>query len=139
MKAEEALLLLKGKVDQELLARNEYLATENEILKSKVQKPIRLTDSERIRLATIGKRIGLKALKGIACIVKPETILAWFRRLVPLARSSSGVTWKVRVPFVPAGKVPSWISRYCRPVCVSVFRISLSFRAVPFKKAVPAL
>ena len=39
-------------------------------------------DSERIQLAKIGKRMGLKALKEISCIVKPETILKWFRNLV---------------------------------------------------------
>jgi len=82
MKTAEALLLLKGDIELEILARNEYLAAENEILKSKLDKPVRLTDPERIRLAKIGKRIGLKALKGIACIVKPETILQWFRELV---------------------------------------------------------
>ncbi len=69
-------------IELEILARNEYLAAENEILKTKLDKPVWLTDPERIRLAKIGKRIGLKALKSIACIVKPETILQWFRELV---------------------------------------------------------
>lgn len=41
-----------------------------------------MTDEERIRLAKIGKRIGIKTLKDVACIVKPETILMWFRKLV---------------------------------------------------------
>ncbi|RJP79793.1 MAG: hypothetical protein C4522_09300 [Desulfobacteraceae bacterium] len=82
MKTAEALLLLRGDIELEILARNEYLAAENEILKTKLDKPVRLTDPERIRLAQIGKRIGLKALKSIACIVKPETILKWFRELV---------------------------------------------------------
>lgn len=65
-----------------MLARNEYLAAENEILKSKFEKQIRLSDPERIRLAKIGNRIGLKALRGVACIFKPETILKWFRELL---------------------------------------------------------
>jgi putative transposase len=82
MEIVEALALVSGRVDEELLLRNEYLAAENEILKSKLNKPLRLNNYERIRLAKIGKRIGLKALKEIACIVKPETILEWFRRLV---------------------------------------------------------
>ncbi len=82
MEAVEALALVTGKVEEEILLRNEYLAVENEILKSKLNKPLRLNNNERIRLAKIGKRIGLKALKEIACIVKPETILEWFRRLV---------------------------------------------------------
>jgi hypothetical protein len=82
METAEVLAMVGGHVNQELLARNEYLAAENEILKSKFDKPIRLNESEKIKLAKIGKRIGLKALKDIACIVKPETILKWFRELV---------------------------------------------------------
>ncbi|MFH0727102.1 MAG: helix-turn-helix domain-containing protein, partial [Pseudomonadota bacterium] len=82
MEAVEALALVGGHVDKELLLRNEYLSVENEILKSRLDKPIRFADEERIRLAKIGKRLGLDALRDIACIVKPETILAWFRALV---------------------------------------------------------
>jgi putative transposase len=74
--------LVGGHVDEELLIRNEYLAMENRILKSKLKKPVQFNDNERIQLAKIGKRMGLKALKEISCIVKPETILKWFRRLV---------------------------------------------------------
>jgi putative transposase len=82
MEAIEALALVGGHVHEELLIRNEYLAMENRILKSKIQKPVQFKDSERIQLAKIGKRMGLKALKEISCIVKPETILKWFRKLV---------------------------------------------------------
>ncbi len=89
MKAIEALALVGGHVDEELLIRNEYLAAENEILKSKLKKPVRLKDDERIRLAKIGKRMGLKALKDIACIVKPDTIMRWFRKLVAQKFDSS--------------------------------------------------
>ena len=74
METVEALALVSGHVDEELLLRNEYLAAENEILKSKLNKPLQLNNHERIRLAKIGKRIGLKALKEISSIVKPETI-----------------------------------------------------------------
>ncbi len=82
MEMVEALALVSGRVEEEILLRNEYLATENEILKSKIEKPLQFDDHKRIRLAKIGKRIGLKALKEIACIVRPETILKWFRKLV---------------------------------------------------------
>jgi transposase len=82
METVEALALVSGHVEKEILLRNEYLAAENEILKSKLNKPLQLNNYERIRLAKIGKRISLKALREIACIVKPETILEWFRRLV---------------------------------------------------------
>ncbi|MBU2513391.1 helix-turn-helix domain-containing protein [bacterium] len=82
MEAMEALVLVSGRVEEELLVRNEYLAAENRILTSKVKKPVSFNDSERIQLAKIGKRVGIKALKEISCIVKPETILKWFRKLV---------------------------------------------------------
>ncbi|MFH2066684.1 MAG: hypothetical protein ABIK15_15915 [Pseudomonadota bacterium] len=39
MKAAEALLLLRGDIELEILAGNEYLAAENEILKTKLDKP----------------------------------------------------------------------------------------------------
>jgi putative transposase len=69
-------------VDEELLARNEYLVTENRILRNQVKGRIRLTDPQRISLAKITKRLGRKALGEIAQILRPETILAWPRRLI---------------------------------------------------------
>ncbi len=82
MKAVEALALVGGHVDEELLIRNEYLAMENRIRKSNLKNPVRFNDNERIQLAKIGKRMGIRALKEISCIVNPETILKWFRKLV---------------------------------------------------------
>ena len=82
MEAVEALALVGGHVDEELLIRNEYLAAENKILKSKLKKPVQFNNYERIQLAKIGKGMGLKALKEVSCVVKPETILKWFSRLV---------------------------------------------------------
>ena len=82
METIEALALVSGHVEEELLIRNEYLAAENRILKSKLQKPVQLNDGQRIQLAKIGKRMGLQALKDVSCIVKPETLLKWFRKLV---------------------------------------------------------
>ena len=78
METAEILALTGGYVNEELLARNEYLAAENEILRSKIKEPVRLNNDERIRLAKIGKRIGLKTLKSVATIVKPQTIMDWF-------------------------------------------------------------
>jgi hypothetical protein len=69
-------------VNQELLLQNEYLVAENHILKAHLRPGFRLTDSERTTLAEIGKRLGRKALQKVAGIAKPDTLLAWYRRLI---------------------------------------------------------
>jgi putative transposase len=72
------LAYVTGSVNQELLLRNEYLAAENRILRT---ARLRLSDPERVTLAEIGKRLGRKALRDVACVAKPDTILGWYRRL----------------------------------------------------------
>jgi transposase InsO family protein len=76
------LAYITGSVDQELLLRNEYLVTENQILRQRLKGRLRLTDGERQTLAAIGKQLGKRALEEIATIVKPDTILAWHRKFV---------------------------------------------------------
>lgn len=81
------LALVTGLVNQELLLQNEYLATENHILRAHLPTRLRLSDPERCStLAEVGKRLGRKGLKLVAYIAKPDTILAWYRRLI--ARNS---------------------------------------------------
>ena len=76
------LAYITGTVDQELLLRNEYLVTENRLLRSQIKGRLRLSDGERKTLAEIGQRLGKQALAEVANIVKPDTILAWHRKLV---------------------------------------------------------
>ncbi|MSQ62907.1 MAG: helix-turn-helix domain-containing protein, partial [Betaproteobacteria bacterium] len=76
------LASITGTVDEELLLRNEYLAAENRILMEQLQGRLRLTDSQRMTLAEIGYRLGRKALADVAIVVKPETILGWYRKLI---------------------------------------------------------
>jgi len=78
----QLLAYITGSVDEELLLRNEYLVTENRLLRNQIQGRVRLTDAERKTLAEIGKRLGKRALAEVATIVQPDTILAWHRRLV---------------------------------------------------------
>ena len=56
--------------------------TDGFILRKKIQGQVKLSQCERIRLATVGKKIGIKALRDVAMIVKPETILTWYRKLI---------------------------------------------------------
>jgi len=76
------LAYVTGMVNQQLLLRNEYLAAENRILRMHLTARLRLSDPERSTLSEIGKRLGRKALKEVACVAKPDTILAWYRNLI---------------------------------------------------------
>ena len=76
------LAYVTGRINQELLVKNEYLAAENRILRAHLPARLRLSDPERSTLAEIGKRLGRKALARVACVAKPDTILAWYRKLI---------------------------------------------------------
>jgi putative transposase len=76
------LTFVTGMVDQELLARIEYLAAENRILKAQLKGRLQLSDAERATLGEIGHRLGRKVLGEVANVARPDTILAWYRQLV---------------------------------------------------------
>ena len=78
----QLLAYITGSVDQEILLRNEYLVSENCILRSQITGRVRLTDGERKTLAEIGQKLGKQALAAVASPVTPETILGWHRKLV---------------------------------------------------------
>ena len=83
------LAYVTGTVDQEVLARNEYLAAENRILKAQLNGRPKLSDAERGVLGEIGHRLGRKVLADIATVARPDTILGWYRKLV--ARKFDGL------------------------------------------------
>jgi putative transposase len=76
------LAYVTGTVDQELLARNEYLAAENRIMKAQLKERLKLSDAERCALGEIGHRLGRKVLAEVARVARPDTILGWHRKLV---------------------------------------------------------
>ena len=76
------LAYVTGTVDQELLARNEYLAAENRIMKAQLKERLKLSDAERGALGEIGHRLGRKVLADVATIARPDTILGWYRKLI---------------------------------------------------------
>jgi putative transposase len=78
----QLLAYITGSVDQELLLRNEYLVTENRILRNRIKGRVHLSDGERKTLAAMGKKLGKKALEEVATIVTADTILAWYRTLI---------------------------------------------------------
>jgi hypothetical protein len=86
-------------VNQQVLLQNKYLIAENRILRAHLPTRLRLTDPQRSTLAEIGKRLGRQALQRVACVAKPETILAWYRKLI--ARKFDGSKYR-RYPGRPA-------------------------------------
>ncbi len=76
------LAYVTGMVNQQPLLHNEYLVAENRILRLHLPGRVRLTDPQRATLAAIGKRLGRQALAHVASVAKPETILAWYRKLI---------------------------------------------------------
>jgi putative transposase len=76
------LAYVTGTVDQELLAWNEYLAAENRIMKAQLNGRLKLSNAERRGLGEIGHRLGRRALAEVASVARPDTILAWYRKLI---------------------------------------------------------
>jgi len=71
-----------GTVNQELLLRNEYLGAENRILRGQIKGRLLLSEGEKATLAEIAQRLGRKALEELAAVAKPDTLLAWYRKLI---------------------------------------------------------
>lgn len=82
MERKTCLASITGTVDQELLLRNEYLAVENRILRKQITGRVPLNDGERKTFAGPVQQSEKKALKSMDTICKPETILAWNRKLI---------------------------------------------------------
>ena len=66
---------------RELTLQNEYLRKENKVLRSKVKGRIRFNDGDRRLLVDAALARGRKLMRQVVAIVRPETILAWQRRL----------------------------------------------------------
>ena len=60
------LAYVTGSVDQELLLRNQYLVTENRILREQIKGRVILSDPRRLDLARIAKQLSRKALAEVA-------------------------------------------------------------------------
>src|SRR5438874_9461884 len=60
-----------------------YLLEENRVLKAHLgARRLRLTDTERRRLAALAHPLGRKRLKEVATLVTPDTLLRWYKRLI---------------------------------------------------------
>jgi putative transposase len=69
-----------GRREREAIA---YLIEENRLLRRQLgTRRLRLTDDDRRRLAARAYRVGRAALREIATIATPDTLLRWHRRLI---------------------------------------------------------
>jgi len=88
------VVYVTGTVDQELLLRNEYLGAENRTLRGQIKGRPLLSEGEKATLAEIAQRLGRKALEELA-VAKPDTLLAWYRKLI--ANKFDGSKFRQRV------------------------------------------
>ena len=75
--------VLLGWLDHQERDAIAYLMEENRILRAQLRgRRLRLTDGDRRRLAVPAFQLGQRALRQVATIVTPDTLLRWHRQLV---------------------------------------------------------
>ena len=77
------LSALTGWLDRREREAVAYLIEENRLMRRQLGgRRLRLTDDERRRLAARAYRVGRAALRDIATIATPDTLLRWHRQLI---------------------------------------------------------
>jgi hypothetical protein len=109
------LLTITGWLDRREREALAYLIEENRLLQRQVgRRRLRFTDTDRRRLAIRAHRLGRAALRDLATIVTPDTLLRWHRRLVARkwaypSRRTGGVVVEIRQLVVRiAEENPTW-------------------------------
>src|SRR5689334_22092198 len=75
--------VLTGWLDRRERDSVAYLVEENRLLRRQLgNRRLRLTDDDRRRLAARAYRVGRAALREIATIATPDTLLRWYRQLI---------------------------------------------------------
>jgi len=99
------LLTITGWLDHRERQALAYLIEENRLLRRQVGgRRLRFTDDERRRLAVRAHRLGRKALREVATIVTPDTLL----RMAPAAGGAQmDVYEEAKQPFWCSGRDPT--------------------------------
>ncbi len=72
------LLCITGWLDRREREALAYLVEENRLLRRQLGgRRLRFTDDDRQRLATRAHRVGRAALRDLATVVTPDTLLRW--------------------------------------------------------------
>jgi putative transposase len=87
-------------LNERMVRKAEYLREENRVLKEALRAAtgksrIPFTDEQRRRLAPKGKALTPAEREDCCQIVRPSTILAWFRQLTSLRQPRCGRGWSV--------------------------------------------
>src|SRR3974390_2291459 len=110
------VLMVTGWRDREEREAVAYLIEENRLLRRELGgRRLRLTDDDRCRLAARAPRVGRAALREIATIATPDTLLRWHRQLIARKwtyarrRERRGVLLEIRQLIVRmAAENPTW-------------------------------
>jgi hypothetical protein len=87
------LTMLAGWIQRHQQQVITYLQAENHILKAQLGgRCLRLTDTDRRRLAALAHPLSRTRLQEVATIATPETLLRWYRRLI--AEKFDGSTYR---------------------------------------------
>src|SRR4051812_46240961 len=87
------LMTLAGWINRQQQDMIDYLKEENRILREKLGPGrVLLNVSQKRRLATAAKKVGVKLLRDCATFFSPDTLLKWHRTLV--ARKYDGTAGK---------------------------------------------
>src|SRR5437899_8967919 len=80
-----------------------YLIEENRVLKAQLGgRRLRLTDTERRRLAALAHPLGRKRLQEVATLATPDTLMRWYRQLI--ARKFDGSKHRKRLGRPPVAQ-----------------------------------